>query len=57
MAGLNYITASFGEEIKTWEENYQQSKCRRRACSAAAFSYSRSYLKQYRGLSGISNPL
>ena len=48
MAGLNYITASFGEEIKTWEENYQQSKCRRRACSAAAFSYSRSYLKQYR---------
>ena len=35
MAGLNYITASFGEEIKTWEEHHQQSKCRRRACSAA----------------------
>ena len=41
---------------ETWEEHHQQSKCRRRACSAAAFSYSRSYLKQYRGLSGISNP-
>ena len=41
--GLNYITASFREEIKTWEENHQQSKCRRRACSAAAFSYFRSY--------------
>lgn len=46
-----------GEEIKTWEEHHQQFKCRRRACSAAAFSYSGSYLKQYRGLSVISNPL
>ena len=27
MAGLNYITASFGEEIKTWEEHHQQFKC------------------------------
>ena len=26
MAGLNYITASFGEEIKTWEEHHQQFK-------------------------------
>lgn len=49
MAGLNYITASFGEEIKTWEEYHQQFKCRRRAYSTAAFLYSRSYLKQYRG--------
>ena len=57
MAGLNYITASFRKKKKTGKDHPNKLKSALRVSSGAAFSYSGSYLKQYRGLSGISNPL